>query len=125
MEKNIIKWSNGSFFERSKRVYKNKEIENIEMEYNNDTNNSYNNNNDVVNECLNNELMINVINQPIFSRKDSSLNNREINFNKIHDREQYAQKGLNPFLENNNYLTDIDNSNKFLIYKNTTVEKDN
>ena len=114
----IIKWSNGSLFERSKRPERpERNKENTENDIDNYANN------DVINECLNNELMINVINQPIFSRSEPSLNNREINFNKIHDRELYAQKGLNPFLENNNYLTDIDNSNKFLTYKNTSIEK--
>lgn len=107
MEK--IVWSNGSKFERTKRVDKN---ENIKTE------------NNTIEECLENNCMLNEINRSIFSKSEKDLNDREINFNKINEREMYAQKGLNPFLVNNNYLNDIDNSNKYLMSINTSEEKE-
>lgn len=78
MEK--IVWSNGSKFERTKRLDKNIKNENTKTE------------NNTIEECLENNCMLNEINRSIFSRSEKDLNNREIIFNKINEREMYARE---------------------------------
>jgi hypothetical protein len=109
-----LNWSNGTYCERSTRTTNNKiTIGEISIDKQPDT---------VIKECLDNNFMFDKITQSVFSRNINELNRKEFSFNKMNEREIIPQKSLNPFSQNN-YLNDIDISNKFLISQNTTIEK--
>jgi hypothetical protein len=106
-------WSDGSIVERSPRIV-NSNTNPIPSDISKS----------VVNECLENTDMLNVINQPIFSRTENvkELNSRELNFTKMKDRELVGSCTMNPFIDND-YSQHIIDSNNFLQSQNTTQEK--
>lgn len=106
----MLSWKDGSINEQSLRVKTpiKKHFEKYEET--------------TINECLENNIMLDVINKPIFSRyEENESNKREYNFEKMNEREMYGQKNMNPYLSGNNYVNDIDNSNNFLMYKKSKV----
>ena len=104
-------WSDGSIVERSPRIV-NSNTNTIPSDISKT----------VVNECLENTDMLNVINQPIFSFTENELNSRELNFTKMKDRELVGSCTMNPFIDSD-YSQHIINSNQFLQSQNTTQEK--
>lgn len=114
----MLRWTNGTTNEQSLRT-KIKETEDYNT--NMDTKNNVFSEYKVIDECLNNNIMLDVVNNPIFSRYTlEETNKREKNFKKMNERELYVQKNTNPFLSNNNYVEDIDVSNKYLMFKNSS-----
>ena len=110
----MLNWSDGKPYEKSLRIRNKKDS--CEKEDDKDYNIEFKPE-DVVNECLENNIMLDVINEPIFSMcYKETTNKREKNFEKMTQRDMIVQKNMNPFLSNNNYLDDIDNSNKFLLF---------
>ena len=63
-------------------------------------------------------------NLPTFSRNDnpSSFSREELD-SKISDRELVFQRGINPYMPNNNYTNDVVARDIFLKPQNTTSEK--
>lgn len=55
---------------------------------------------------------------------DKPLNKREDNYNKMSEREMFGQINQNPFLNQNNYLDDLMNQEKFLKPMSTSSEKE-
>jgi hypothetical protein len=55
---------------------------------------------------------------------DKPLNKREDNYNKMSEREMFGQINQNPFLNQNNYLDDLMNQEKFLKPVSTSSEKE-
>lgn len=65
--------------------------------------------------------MIDITNS-IFSRNNiRNSSKREDLDNKISDREMIAQRGINPFLKNSSYVSDINASDAFLKPQNTST----
>ena len=54
--------------------------------------------------------------------KDNKRNNKEICAKRLSDREQIKQRTFNPFLCNNNYLSDLHIQENFLKPKNSNFE---
>ena len=55
---------------------------------------------------------------------DKPLNKREDTYNKMSEREMFGQINQNPFLNQNNYLDDLMNQEKFLKPVSTSSEKE-
>jgi hypothetical protein len=52
-------------------------------------------------------------------------NKRELSSNKMSERELIGQIGMNPFMQNKNYLQDVMTHANFLTPQSTNVEKNN
>ena len=114
------KWSKGEYYERSKRkqntnisdVEENQEKFNAEMEKSAYT------------SSLNyDENTWDILNQSLYNNGFRVSNKRENLDMKMADREMIQQIGINPFLNNTNYVDDIANRDAFLKPVNTTQDK--
>jgi hypothetical protein len=129
------KWSYGENFERSKRVYRN-------SHNNNNTNEQPPINMEAIKEnaaylqSLNIEENWNSQSDPYsenqFMSQQNSLdfstfknsNKREDSYNRMAEREMMSTTGMNPFLDNNNYVKDVVARDLFLKPLSTTTEKE-
>lgn len=113
------KWSDGKPYERSRRLKHIQEMENKDF--------SKNIENAAYNTSLNHDentwdLLNPNFNENINTNEFKEVNKREELDSKISGRELIQQIGNNPFLNNNNYVNDISNRDKFLIPQNTNQD---
>ena len=102
-----VVWSTGEKYEKSTKSDNPNIIKNVEIE-----------NEICKNEIYNNE----VYNNEMFSNEIFRINNkREEANNKISERYLVGQMKQNPFMANNNYISDLDVQQHFLIPKNSNT----
>jgi len=107
------KWSLGEGYYKSARPEK-KQLHEEPVFINNDDN-------AVQRSLYEDNDMIDITNS-IFSRNNlRNSSKREDLDNKISDREMIAQRGINPFLTNSSYVSDINASDVFLKPQNTSM----
>jgi hypothetical protein len=118
------KWSKGEYYEKSLRKR-------------NNNNNKSDENNDLNQEKFNAEMeksaytsslnydenTWDILNQSLYNNGFRVSNKRENLDMKMADREMIQQIGINPFLNNTNYVDDIANRDAFLKPVNTTQDK--
>ncbi len=115
------KWSNSIPYKKSKRQIKNNTTEEDFIQTKDDNIFNRNIEQSAYSSSLNHdENTWDILNQGLF--KQSSK--REALDNKIADRELVQQKGFNPFLNDSNYVQDIEVSNLYLKPQNTTHERE-
>jgi len=116
------KWSNGKPYKKSKRV--NQTNINDVQEYEKEEFLNKKNEETAYSISLNHdENTWDILNQGLYNGFEKS-NKRESIDSKIADRELVQQTGFNPFLNDSNYVEDIEVSNLFLKPINTTQEKE-
>ena len=118
---NTWKWSTGEAYYKSARPEKQEkqqEKQNIEYEYDSQTN--------AINQSLADDTffnqdsdLINITNSSFSRNQNSSGTRRESIDTKMADREMLAQRGVNPFLQSS-YVNDIVTRDMFLKPINTT-----
>jgi hypothetical protein len=116
------KWSNGEEYCKSSRNSNDKNLNNETLDFDTRT--------DAITQSLepnsffNQDTdMINITNT-VFSRNQSlSSSKRETLDDKISDRQMIAQRGVNPFMQNN-YVNDVVARDIFLKPKNTNFSKE-
>ena len=125
------KWSNGEKAERTPRsLPSQKRAQNTENEHDY---NSYEvqDESQVVNRCLfNAEEMLGLREimdqgqQQLMNEFQRQPNKREDTYTRMAEREMVCQRGMNPFLSNNNnnYMTDLMNQETYLKPKSTHIE---
>ena len=118
------KWSNSIPYKKSKRQIKNNIIEEEEFIQIKDNIFSKNIEQTAYSTSLNHdENTWDILNQGLYNGFSQS-SKRESLDNKIADRELVQQKGFNPFLNDSNYVQDIEVSNLYLKPQNTTHERE-
>jgi len=118
------KWTKSEPYERSKRLNKsnenkenNNEISGVSGEYIKQIEDS------AYSSSLNHdENTWDILNQSIYNGFKRESKREELDY-KIADRELVQQIGFNPFLNNTNYLEDVQVRDQFLKPVNTTQEK--
>ena len=121
---NTWKWSTGEAYYKSARPEKQEkqqEKQNIEYEYDSQTN--------AINQSLADDTffnqdsdLINITNSSFSRNQNSSGTRRESIDTKMADREMLAQRGVNPFLQTS-YVNDVVARDMFLKPINTTFER--
>ncbi len=115
------KWSNGEKCERSKRISKNSPPN---LEYSSDENYPIEMEQSAYTSSLNHdENTWDMLNQAFVSNAFRQSNKREELDSKISGRELVQQIGVNPFMQNTNYVEDITACDNFLKPQNTTVDR--
>ncbi len=114
---NSWKWSKGESYEKSKRIIKNETILEEEINLSKIEKDAY------TSSLNHDENTWDILNQSIYNDFKQS-NKREDLDSKIADRELVQQIGVNPFLNQTNYIDDIATRDMFLKPKNTTQEKE-
>jgi len=117
------KWTKGEPYERSRRKYKSDE--NINRDGNNEVNGDYIKQieDSAYTSSLNyDENTWDILNQSIYDGFKRESKREELDL-KIADRELVQQIGFNPFLNNKNYLDDVQVRDQFLKPINTSQEK--
>jgi hypothetical protein len=117
------KWTKGEPYERSRRKYKSDE--NINKDGNNEVNGDYIKQieDSAYTSSLNyDENTWDILNQSIYDGFKRESKREELDL-KIADRELVQQIGFNPFLNNKNYLDDVQVRDQFLKPINTSQEK--
>ena len=113
---NSWKWSKGEPYKKSKRLIKNESLEEK------DNFNTIENEKSAYTSSLNHdENTWDILNQSIYNNLS---NKREDLDSKIADRELVQQIGVNPFLNQTNYIDDVATRDMFLKPVNTTNEKE-
>jgi len=119
------KWTKGEPYERSRRKYKSDENININKDGNNEINGDYIKQieDSAYSSSLNyDENTWDILNQSIYDGFKRESKREELDL-KIADRELVQQIGFNPFLNNKNYLDDVQVRDQFLKPINTSQEK--
>jgi len=76
-------------------------------------------------DCTNDEKK-DFIDYRSFSKSETKdINDKNIFNDRLTDREKMIQTSINPYLSNNNYLSDLKTQNDFLRPKNSSYEKYN
>ena len=116
---NSWKWTKGEPYQKSKRIIKN---ENLKEEEDNISTIEFEKS--AYSSSLNHdENTWDILNKSIYNDFKQS-NKREDLDSKIADRELVQQIGVNPFLNQTNYIDDISTRDMFLKPINTTQEKE-
>ena len=127
------KWTYGENFERSKRVYRNNHNINTNEQH---INMEVIKENSAYLQSLNIEENWNSQSDSYFDNQfisqQNSLDNstfknsnkREDSYNRMAEREMMSTTGMNPFLDNNNYVKDVVARDLFLKPLSTTTEKE-
>ena len=111
------KWSKGEKYEKSKRQNHKNLIE--------DTNSHTNNEQDAYSSSLNyDENTWEILNQSLAKHGIEQINKRALIDDKLSNRQFIYQTGTNPFLDNSDYVDNIEVSNQYLKPLNTNEEKD-
>jgi hypothetical protein len=110
------KWTKGEPYERSRRLKHVEKLENEEFSKGVETS-AY------TSALHHDENTWDILNQGLYNGFEKT-NKRETLDSKIADRELVQQTGFNPFLNDSNYVQDIEVSNLFLKPINTTQEKE-
>jgi hypothetical protein len=117
------KWSNGDIVERSKRPISKNTNTNSPIEQPTDSENlifRYKQEHDAFASSLNyDENTWDILNQTTAHNGFKSSNRREELDTMISERHLVQQRGVNPFLSQNDYVNDIQVSNQFLQPSNT------
>lgn len=109
------KWSNGEKYEKSQRLNHKNLIE--------DSNSHTNHEQDAYASSLNyDENTWEVLNQSLAKHGIEQINKRELIDDKLSNRQYIHQTGTNPFLDNRDYVDNIDVSNQYLKPLNTNEE---
>jgi hypothetical protein len=114
------KWSLGEGYYKSARP-ETKQKQNLSNDEQIFTNNDHN----AVQQSLYTDSDMIDITNSIFSRNTDirSASKREDLDTKIADREMIAQRGINPFLSNSSYVSDINTCDSFLKPQNTSLSE--
>jgi hypothetical protein len=108
-----LKWTDGLPYERSRRMKQQIQLENQEFRKNMD--------NSAYSSSLNHdENTWDILNQSLSGSGFKASNKREELGDKLAGRDMIQQIGINPFLNQNNYLDDISIRDQFLKPVNTT-----
>jgi hypothetical protein len=124
MERRILewKWSNGEKADRSPRPTKHYENERVVEESKEFQENS------VVDHCLyaGEEIYGGNQQQNLFNEFQRQPNKREDTYNRMAEREMVGQRGMNPFMQNNNggYIDDLMVQENFLKPISTSMERE-
>ena len=115
------KWSTGESYEKSKRkVYKKNDNyyeEELEL-YNNEIHEQ-----GAIQQSLKDDADMSFF-IPFYSKNNNENSNlREDLDSKLANRELVFQRGMNPFLDQTNYVDDVTASDKFLKPQNTSLDK--
>ena len=122
MEWKLWKWSNGEKYERTKRTPKHS-VQNLEHS-SSDENYPVEVEQSAYTSSLNHdENTWDMLNQAFVSNTFRQSNNREELDLKISGRELVQQIGVNPFMQNNNYVDDISACDNFLKPQNTSSDR--
>ena len=114
------KWSKGEYYERSKRKQNISDVEENQEQFNAEMEKS------AYTSSLNyDENTWDILNQSLYNNGFRVSNKRENLDMKMADREMIQQIGINPFLNNTNYVDDIANRDAFLKPVNTTQDRIN
>jgi hypothetical protein len=137
------RWSNGDAYYKSARVKNNNNNNDNNNNNNNkvntiDTNNYFDENINMINEysrqqktiqtslsecpLVYDDELINITNNMFSRNQNISSTKREDLDNKISDREMIAQRGFNPFSQNN-YVNDVSASDRYLKPVSTTQKE--
>lgn len=109
------KWSKGEKYEKSKRLNHKNLVD--------DTNSHTNHENDAYSSSLNyDENTWEMLNQSLAKNGIEQINKRELIDNKLSNRESVYQTGTNPFMNNRDYVDNIDISNQYLKPLNTNQD---
>ena len=112
------KWTKGEPYERSRRHYKNEDLETDNSQFTKEIENS------AYSSSLNyDENTWDILNQTNANIGFTVSNKKEELDLKIADRELVQQRGFNPFLNETNYVDDISIRDKFLKPMNTTHDR--
>lgn len=121
MEWKLWKWSNGDKYERSQRIIKNSKTN---LENFSDENYSVEIEQSAYTSSLNHdENTWDMLNQAFISNAFRQSNNREELDTKLSNRELVHQIGVNPFMQNSNYVEDLTTCDNFLKPQNTTFDR--
>jgi hypothetical protein len=118
------KWSNGKPYKKSKRVSENNTSEELFIQQEKEDFLNKKNEDTAYSISLNHdENTWDILNQGLYNGFEKT-SKRETLDSKIANRELVQQTGFNPFLNDSNYVQDIEVSNLFLKPINTTQEKE-
>ena len=118
------KWSNGKSYKKSKRVSENNTSEELFIQQEKEDFLNKKNEDIAYSISLNHdENTWDILNQGLYNGFEKT-SKRETLDSKIANRELVQQTGFNPFLNETNYVQDIEVSNLFLKPINTTQEKE-
>jgi hypothetical protein len=118
------KWSNGKSYKKSKRVSENNTSEELFIQQEKEDFLNKKNEDTAYSISLNHdENTWDILNQGLYNGFEKT-SKRETLDSKIANRELVQQTGFNPFLNDSNYVQDIEVSNLFLKPINTTQEKE-
>jgi hypothetical protein len=116
LEENMLKWTDGQPYERSRRMKHQIEMQNEKFSKEMESS--------AYNSSLNHdENTWDILNQSLSGSGFKVSNKREELGNKLADREMIQQIGFNPFLGQSNYANDIAVSNQYLKPINTTQDE--
>ena len=118
------KWSNGKSYKKSKRVNENNTSEELFIQQEKEDFLNKKNEDTAYSISLNHdENTWDILNQGLYNGFEKT-SKRETLDSKIANRKLVQQTGFNPFLNDTNYVQDIEVSNLFLKPINTTQEKE-
>ena len=121
MEWKEWKWSKGEKYERSQRNFRKS---NTNLEQYSDENYPIEIEQSAYTSSLNHdENTWDMLNQAFVSNAFRQSNNREDLDTKISNREMLPQIGVNPFMQQSNYVQDITTCDNFLKPQNTTFDR--
>lgn len=110
------KWTKGEPYERSRRLKHVQELEHKEFSEHLEKN-AY------TSSLHHDENTWELLNQHLSTSDFTVSNKREELDHKIADRELIQQRGINPFMEENNYVKDVSVRDQFLKPVNTTSNR--